>query len=92
MDEGGTYCSDCFDSFEEHKQDVLGDEGELEKDGSIPKYEENCLGMEITRNSFVEKALTFIIEKEMLRKERLEGFEISDEDGHGYEATKATLP
>ena len=37
VDDGSdTYCSDCFESIEEHKQAVLDNEEELEEDGIIP--------------------------------------------------------
>ena len=86
-DDDDTYCSDCFESFDDHKQAVLEDDIELEEDGSIPKEEECCVDMEISRSAFEETALPFISEKESLCKEWLEEFVISDEKGHRYVAT-----
>ena len=80
-------CSDCFESFDEHKQAVLDDEEEIEEGGSFPKEEECSPDMKISRDAFEETALPFISEKESLCKEWLEEFEISDDNGHGYKAS-----
>ena len=87
VDEGDTYCSECFESFDDHKQSVLDDDIELEEDGIIPKEEEWFPDMKISRNVFEEAAFQFISKKESLCKEWLEEFEISNEEGHEYDAT-----
>ena len=87
VDGGETNGSECFESFDGLKRSVLDGNIELEEDGSIPKEDECCPDMKISRDSFEETALPFISEKESLCKEWLEEFEISDEEGHDCEAT-----
>ena len=82
-----TYCSNCFESFDDHKQVVLEYDIQLEENGSIPTFEGCLPDMEITRDDFEETVLPFISEKESLCKEWLEEFVISDEKGHRYVAT-----
>tara|TARA_B110000305_G_C19158739_1_gene501556 strand:- start:181 stop:699 length:519 start_codon:yes stop_codon:yes gene_type:complete len=82
-----TYCSDCYKSFDDHKQAVLEDDIQHEENGSIPTYEECFPDMEITREDFEKTVLPFVSEKESLCKEWLEEFEISDEEGHEYDVS-----